>query len=388
MSTPTSDLEARSLSGLESAILLGLAGKAEQMFARPDHYLSYPLALWGLDPEEFHAAVNDPLSAPGVRGQADFSDLVNRIPTGVIWLPRQGTRLWDIHAAVLDADLAEVVRTPADEAAFDEAFELLKVADGELFVDSPMVVSYEQCRDAYIAAVQEFNNRAGQAELSDDPDVVEQWEIDKDSLQAAVDEANDAWETDGHRAAVERARDVMRNLGSRSPAQVWQGYRKLFDPDLEEIFFKTGPEGLRFVPTGYIPTDVAHTAWATITLTADELTRLAAGAPEELRDRLGATELGNDVVSVAVEYSMATVHRSWWTPDPYYSDAWRFHDPDRVLSDGHHPPSGDCTATVSALILVRNIRITKQQPRANEPSGRVRQPPSRRRPPRPRRRHR
>ena len=360
---------------LDAPIFLGLVGKAEQVFSRDGHFLSFPLSLWGVDPDELAAAVNDPLSEEGVHGEAEFADLVNRIPTGVLWQPHQGTRLWDVHGDVLRADLAEGTRTPKDEAAYEEALSVLKVEQDGALVDSPTVVEYERCRDAYIAAVQEFNNRQSQAELSEDPDVTDRWENDRAALRKAVDEAADAWDTDGKRAVVEEARGTFLDIGSRSPAQVWESYREQFDPDLEEIFFKTGPQGIRYVPTGYIPADVVDSAWASMKLTHDDLATLGERAPEELRDRLDAQPLQDDVVSVALEYSTITPHRPWFERAPYTSRAWRFPDANRILSDGQSPPAGECPAYVTGLVLVRNIALERRE-REPEPvsehSGRSR----------------
>lgn len=344
--------------GISAALVLALAGKAVRVFGRDGHYLSFPLSPWGLDPEQLHAVVNDPLSDAGVRGEADFADLVNSIPTGVLWRPREGVRLWDVHADVLGAILAESPQSPQDAARHDEALALLKVADGDRLADSQVVTEYEQLRDAYIAATQEYNNRASEVELSDDTAVQKQWEADRPALQDEVDAARTAWETEGHRGDVDAAREVLQELAARSPRQAWKGYRRLFDPSLPEIFYKTGPEGQRYVPTGFIPTDVVDTAWATMTLSAGEMQTLAEQAPEELRSRLqdGARDTG--LGSVTVEYSTITPHRGWWTPAPYSSRAWRFADPDRILSDGGDPPSGECTAYVTGVVLVRNISVT------------------------------
>lgn len=360
--------------GISAALVLALAGKAVRVFGRDGHYLSFPLSPWGLDPEQLHAVVNDPLSDAGVRGEADFADLVNSIPTGVLWRPREGVRLWDVHADVLGAILAEAPQTPQDAARHEEALALLKVADGDRLTDSQVVTEYEQFRDAYIAATQEYNNRANEAELSDDTAVQEQWEADRPSLQDEVDAARKAWENEGHRGDVDAAREVLRELAGRSPRQAWQGYRRLFDPSLPEIFYKTGPEGQRYVPTGFIPTDVVDTVWATMTLSEGEVQTLAEQAPEELRSRLGDGARDTGLESVTVEYSTITPHRGWWTPAPYSSRAWRFADPDRILSDGSDPPSGECTAYVTGVVLVRNISVTRRS------AGSAREADERRRP--------
>lgn len=371
---------------LDAAVLLGLVGKAREVFARDGHLLSFPLSLWSFDPVELEAAVNDPLSPAGTRGAARFADLVNCIPGGVLWQPEGNTRLWDVHADVLGAALAKGTRTPTQEAEYAVAQSVLNARVGDRLVDSVAVVAFEEYRDAYISAVQEFNHRHSQAQSTDDPALTAAWERDRDELQEAVDEAMTDWEALGHRAAVRQARKTVRDLAARSPVMVWQGFRKLFDPDLPEIFFTTGPGGVRYVPTGYIPADVVDSAWATMTLTRAELEALAPQAPGELTSRLGASGLDETLATVTFEYSWVTPHRPWFTPDPYHLGCWRFVDGHRLLSDGGDPPDGECPGYVTGLVLIRNVALENRVPAA-EPKAPDTPPrrPSRREPRTPRR---
>ena len=228
---------------------------------------------------------------------------------------------------------------------------------GEPPEPSAKVVAYERYRDAYLAAAIEYNNRRGEASMaSSDLAVKAAWEAEEPTLRTEVQDASAAWSGPGNRAEVEDARRVVRDLGSESAQVARAGYRKLFDPDLPEIFFRTSADGLSYLPTGYMPTDVADVAWPRITVSADELAVLADSAPEELRSRLGSS--GDAGISmVSFEYSYVTVARPWFTPQAFASTGWRFREPERFLSDGGSPPKGECTAYVTGLVFARNITV-------------------------------
>ena len=345
--------------GIEASVLLGLAGKAARVFAEPGSFLSFPLSPAIMERRRFRSIVDDPMSPEGIRAQCEFSLLVNEVPDGAVWSPSADQLLWDVYGDVLTlADLGEATRSEDQERDYQAAFATLyrTLPDGTT-ADSPTVVTYEQHRDAYLAAAQEYNNRKSQAELGGDGDVQEQWRRDEPALRALVDEAGQDWATAGQRAAVDDARRVLRELSASSPQQAWADYRKLFDPDLPEIFFRTTAEGLMYVPTGFAPGDVTETAWPSISVGRDELRSLADSAPEALRARLsGGTDVGA-IDSVSFEYSAVTVLRPWFAPEALASRAWRFYDTQRVLCDGGVPPHGECTAWVCGMVLTRNITI-------------------------------
>jgi hypothetical protein len=347
---------------IDASVVLGLAGKATDVFAEPDTYLSFPFAPYGFDQSRLRALVDDPMSAEGLQALAEFSLLVNEVPNSQIWQPDSADRLWDIYGDVLDAvELAELPRTAEEEADYRRAFDLLYETSPEgTVVDSEIVLTYEQHRDAYTAASQEYNNRKGQAGTTTDPAVKAQWGVDEPLLLERVAEAEQDWAVAGHRGEVDDARRLIRELGSRAPVMVWSGYRKLFDPDLPEISFRTSAEGWAFVPTAYLPSDVVDLEWPTISVSRSDLPGLAEKAPEELRSRLAGGSNDGLIESVSFEYSSVTVSRPWFAPEAFGSRAWRFYEPNRVLSDGGTPPTGECTAYVRGLVLARKITIRRR----------------------------
>ena len=361
------------MASIDATVVLGLAGKVNQVFADEDAYQAFPLAPIGLKADSLRAMITDPLSTAGSQAHAQYSLLVNEIPCGPIWQP-DGDRLWDVYGDLLTGGLVELLekpQSPEQKTAYDRAFNMLyqKGADG-IPVSSPAVVAYERHRDAYIAASIEYNNRKGEAEMSSDEAVEQAWADDEPALRAAVDDARVAWNGPGNRVTVDAARQVLSEQGTDSPAAVWEGFKKLFNPLMPEIFFRTTVENLSYVPTSYLPSDVTDTAWPRITVTADELKQLAELAPAELRNRLGGSaDAGIDMVSF--EYSYVTVSRPWFTPQLFASHAWKFKEPGRVLSDGGSPPTGGCTVYVTGLALARNITVQRKSEQADEPPNLV-----------------
>ncbi|WP_298440903.1 LysM peptidoglycan-binding domain-containing protein [Gordonia sp. (in: high G+C Gram-positive bacteria)] len=345
------------MAGIDAQVVLGLAGKLGQVFADDGTYQAYPLSPIGLRAEHLRSLVTDPLGA-GIGPHAEFSTLVNSIPAGPVWNSTEQGSLWDVYGDVLTrAELIEDGWDPSEKAKYDAAFGLL-YENSEDGIPRPTATAleYERYRDRYLAATTEYNNRRGEAELSDDADVKDRWARDEPTLRAEIEAAGAAWSGAGRRAAVDQARQTIRDIGSTLPAAVWAGARTLFDPAIPEIFFRTTTEGLRYLPTGYIPSDAVDTAWARMTVTADELCRLAASAPEALRSRLGGSTT-TPVKLVTFEYSYLTVNRPWFTPQLFASTSWRFPAGVERLSDGGSPPTGRCTAYVTGLVLARNITV-------------------------------
>ncbi|MFF0265966.1 hypothetical protein [Kribbella sp. NPDC004536] len=345
------------MTGIDATVVLGMAAKVDQVFAEEGTYHGFPMAPIGLTADSLRAMVKDPFGA-GAAAQAQFSLLVNEIPDGPLWQP-DGDRLWKVYADVLAAEVDDVPRTPEQEAAYRSASALLYVDNGGRLVPSPAMVAYQQYRDAYLAASQEYNNRRGEAELSADPAVKARWTADEPVLAAAVADASTAWTVQGRRAEIEKALQTIRDLGSTSPIMMWEKYRQLYDPTGSGDPSLTSVDGLNYLPVGILPSDVVDVDWARITVTADELVQLVARAPAELRDRLaGGGDSGTEVLTF--EYSFVSVLRSWFAPEVFGSHAWRFADRSRVLSDGGSPPKGECTAYVSGLILARNVTVQRR----------------------------
>ena len=94
------------MAGIDARVVLGLAGKMGQVFVDEEAYQAFPLAPIGLKADSLRALVADQFGA-GANAQAQFSLLVNGIPSGPLWRP-EGSRLWDVYGEILSgAELLE-----------------------------------------------------------------------------------------------------------------------------------------------------------------------------------------------------------------------------------------------------------------------------------------
>jgi hypothetical protein len=346
----------------DADVVLGVAAKASQVFAQDDTFFSYPLVPIGFRQDDLRGMVAG-TTAEGRKTLAEFSYLVNAIPTGPLWSPLPDDYLWEVYGDVLStARLADSTRTKSEEAAYERAYSYLHDVhrDGSVS-DAEAVLRYRQYRDAWLVLAEEYKNAAAEAEAASDPDVAKRWkEVTEPALREKQGEIERQWSTDGHRAEVEEAQQVEEELSQRSPAAAWAGYRKLFDPATPEIFFATDPDGGRYVPTSLRPSGVLDGAWGQMNLTREELTTLAAGAPAALRERLGHSA-DSGVEALSFEYSSVAISRSWFAPDVFASRGWQFADASKVICDGaKESPSGRCPAVAVALVLLRNLRVSRK----------------------------
>jgi hypothetical protein len=342
---------------IDAQVVLALATKAAQVFVQDDTAFSVPLSPVVYRREDLERMVASD-TAEGLRLLAEFSALVNTIASSPVWSPAGDRYLWDVYGDVLaDADLASASRTPDEEADFKRVSELLHA--GSPGTDSPAYLAYRQFRDAWLIAQQEYKNRKGTAESSEDPAVKDAWAADEPALLGKVRECEQKWVVDGRRTEIEEALRVERRLIERSPAKAWEDYLKLFDPATPELFFATDTNVGRYVPSSLRPSNAMAVPWARITLAREELGALADAAPPALRARLPAVQ-DSAVDSLSFEYTSVAVGRPWFCAAALTSRAWRFSDNAKILSDGAEEPHGLCPSYVAALVLARSITVTRQ----------------------------
>ena len=353
---------------IDAQVVLALATKAAQVFAQNGTYLSIPLSPLAYRSDAI-SAIQDQ-TPEGARMEAELSCLVNRIPDGPIWGPVGERYLWDVYGDVLaNAELASTKRTAKQEKKYRAALAVLTVKgpDGRR-VESPKVVAYRACRDAWLTAQQEYNNEKGHVELSGDAAAKAQWEaVDEPALRLHVEDAREKWATEGHRAKVDDARAVVRRLGDRSARSTWQTYLERFDPEMPAIYYRSDAELGQYVPTGLRPSAFVDRDWYRITLEAAELATLAGEAPAELRQRFPSNG-GSGIGTLSFEYTSVGVSRGWMAPEVFESRAWRLAVGEPPLSDGAAEPQGRCTAYVAGLVLARNVTVTPNPPPATPPT--------------------
>jgi hypothetical protein len=344
--------------GIDAGVVLGVSGKLRTIFDEEGTFLAFPLSPQAYEQDELQGLARGE-TAEDLRRAPEFSRLVNIIPDGPRWPPSDPRFLWTVYEEVLYRTLlAQPSRTPEEEAAFTRAAALLHGVgeDGDV-VDSEAMRTYRQLRDAFLVTWEEYRNQEGKAALADD-EAKRRWEeVDGPALKAQVDDLRRRWELEGRKDEIEEAQRVERWLGDRSPAATFGRWRAAFDPSLPGMFVKDDAAGGPFVPTTYRPSDALEHPWYSISLSKDDLAKLATEAPEDLRERLGEASTST-IESLSFEYSSVGLLRPWFSSDAFASRAWKFSDGTRFLSDGGDPPSGECPAYVAGLVLARNITAT------------------------------
>jgi hypothetical protein len=342
---------------IDAQVVLALSTKASQVFVQDDTAFSVPLSpvvYRGQDLDRMLAAD----TAEGMRLLAEFSVLVNTIGSWPVWSPIADRYLWDVYGDVLaDADLASASLSAEEQADYARAVELLH--GGGEGTESPAYLAYRQCRDAWLSAQQEYNNRKGTAEISGDQAVKDAWAAEEPVLLSKIRDSEQRWATDGRRIEIDEALRTERRILDRSPAKAWQEYTKLFDPATPEVFFANDTNVGHYVPSTLRPSNAVDVPWARITLGRAEIDALAVAAPPELRSKLPA-DASSTVESLSFEYTSVAVLRPWLSSAVFSSRAWRFSDGTKVLSDGAPSPHGLCPSYVAALVLARSISVTHQ----------------------------
>ncbi len=341
---------------MTSAVALALMAKAAAVFGGSDTFLSFPLTplSFAKDQLDFLNAGTNPSAA--LENASQFARIINQMPSGPVWPTVDTGPLWQEYTRVLQqAQLANEQRTPDEDTQYQAALAYLYVTNGGVQAPSAAVIAYNQYRDAYLNAKQQYTSRSIAAASSTDPAVKAQFASDQPSLQASVDAALTAWETAGFKAPVEDARRTEQSLGALSPATTWSRWMQNCDPD---VVAQTDLEGAEFMPTAFAPSSAIDGGlWQQFTMAGDEVAQLVQGAPAQLAARLGAGD-PIDVASVDFECTSVTVQRPWFTSDVFGARFWKLNIPPTVISDGATPPNGTIPGYTVAIVFARNVSVT------------------------------
>ncbi len=341
---------------MDSTIVLALMAKAKRVFERERTFLSFPIAPIAYTPEELSFLTGEVSTNPQQLRMAEFSRLVNLIPEGSVWPPSEERYLWDVSEDIMkeNVQFAISTRTPEEEVSYQEAFRLLyEVGEDNLRRNTPIVVAYNQYRDAWFTAQEDYNSHKVEAEFSNDPAVKARWEqVDEPRLRAKIEAIESEWRVKGFQEKVEKAQRIESALGSKSPSTTWDAWDKLFDRDIDmQIDTNNQP----FVISGISPSNALQVSeWLKFTLTGAEANQLITTAPTELRNLLSPNPVDLEIDSITFEYTSAGVSRAWLATDVFKARFWRFPDPTLLLSDGKIPPSGRLPAYVAGLVFARH----------------------------------
>jgi hypothetical protein len=343
---------------VDSIAVKGIAAKVQEVLAAPGTLLSFPLQPIAYADQDLRFLSPGGLTTTQSQTLAEFSELVNRLPlASQVWRDDgSGRHLWDVYAEMLGAELADSERTPAEQAAYQQAYSYLRLPgpDG-LDHPSPVLTGYQACQSAYLTALSAYKTGQGGS--------------DADALKAASDMAWREWKLSGHKDDVEAAMLTLLTLGDKDPSVVWSRYRMQFDPT-EPTAYQTAPNGMRYATTGFAPSGVMDVPWVRMSMSRDELMAAASGASAELASALGDDGSAGTVQEISFDFTAVDVMRAWFDKAMFESRGWRLRDGGGLLSDGSTPPAGSCPAFVTKVVFARNISVTRTRP------GGGKQPPT------------
>jgi hypothetical protein len=352
----TSDLTA---TAVDSSAMLGLVARLHQLLTDDDHLVGVP-AVPTVYPDS-RLRFDGPLDVAGANTLAEFSELLNRIPTFPVWSSTAIVHLWDVYGEILAADLAQSSLTSEEQHSYEAATAYLYETGANGSVPSAALRDYRSARQTWLQADVDYRQAQQAASMSADPNVRDQWtRVDEPRLRQVRDDAFTAWQTTGHKDQVEDALRELAELASKSPSATWKRHRDTFSPNLPDQY-STAPNGVRYAPTFYAPASTLDAPWSHAVLPRDVLLALVGQAPPEVTAALGGA-IDDSVQSLAFDYSVVSVVRPWL--DPFMelagSRGWRLPDGAAPLSDGGDPPRGRCPAYVESVALARNLQITRR----------------------------
>ena len=345
---------------MDATAQLALMTKLKIIFEKDDIFLSFPVTMAGLSytPEQltFVPMVQD------MPHFLEFSELTNALPTGALFQPSldDSSLLGSEYLKILkSAQLAQGALTAQQNTDLQQARAFLYAQDPDgLPTPSASVIAYQQYQQAWFKATQNYKAAQTTAQMSTDPQVQAQWQnTDEPQLRAQVDAAQNDWVIKGFKAQVEQAMQVEQRCAAQSPSLVFSDWLSQCNADLAS--FTDPSTNQSFLPTIFSPHDVLEQAvWPNLSITGAEIPNLVSQAPAELTKVVGTTSGSSIVDSVTFEYCSVSLTRTWFRPDVFWSQFWRFPDSATQLSDGNVPAQGEWPAYITAVIFARNVAVT------------------------------
>lgn len=319
---------------------------------------------------------------------ADFSDLVNTIPTARGRWEQNDRKVYDQYARVLQTSVYPVSQlSDAEEDRLEKAKSLLnKEAEAidlitgdvkKVIVDSPLYEIYQERQEAYISELIKY--RTLQADLTarpEDQEAIQKWNLLSPAYEERVNAAKRRWIAGG-KEVVENAIGAINALEGRGYFKYWL--------DLEERRVRSirrNADGEEYLVTKFFPAkfwDDAHKdSWTQFSMKHTEVHKIDTSSEKKWGGGASAgfglwnfggsashheikkdSESDDSFESVEFDALRVPLRRTWWDANVFVSRAWQF-DPDldsTPLSDGGDPPKGAMVGYVSALILARNVKL-------------------------------
>lgn len=353
---------------MESDVQLAIMEKARRIYGEETTFLTFPIAPYIYEPD--HIDFNSDTEDVGIQALvlAEFSRVVNLIPSGVTHPPDEERYVWDVYSDVMaKAQVATSDRTADEDAQFKKVFDyLFNESEEGLHGPSEQLSRYQEYFDASILLRQQFNANKLDAELSDSAGVKTQWEsVDQKEWKKKIGDLESEWQEKGFKIKVERAKRIYHALIARSPERTWHDWAGLFDPDFDT---KTDSTNLRYVETRYAPINATQNdSWVSYRLVADVAKKLIKDAPEHLRQKLDPNENGlENIESIELEYSSAKVVRPWFASQAFKAPFFKYPE---LISSGDDATEGLCASYVTAVVFARNIKVNYKKKPATPAAG-------------------
>lgn len=343
------------------------AKKTFQAFLMPGLSISPRDLEFALEPTESNLTRDEALNMA-----ANYARLVNRIPHFSHCWSSTGGLLWNEYETILtQAIVASSEPIPEEIEKFEKARNFLyqrqEITDllgtRTAIVDSPFLSTYKQYQEAYLQAEFEYNTLQQTALDSTDPQVVQEWQLNKSIYQRRVDTARKNWITKGYKNEVDKAFAFINQIGRRNPQLLWTKWREEF-----ELFKLTDPENQDFYLTYFSPTHFyqpgAEQQWQQITLNFSEGEIPSSGETDTSKELLSGNgsstaEQQADLLlsSLTVDLIQVQIMRPWMNPSIFESRFWTWPDEREPLSNGKEPPQGTLPAYAISIVVARNLNM-------------------------------
>lgn len=352
---------------MDATVQLTVLEKLRGIFAEQGSYLACPQtpAIYGRD--RLEGVGKGSSTAADLAFESAWIRSVNFIPTAGVLLPNELAYLWD---GLTELRMQQII--VADGGAAGPAADIIKAAETMLYEDPSAEIraftakykTYLMLQDLHREAVQLYQQRQLEALQSTEEAVRTFWtETAEQSYRADIEGALFRWEHEGYKSDIENAQRVLVEAAEAKPTAQWTRWMSQFASEIDSAHDLSLIE---FAPTSFSPAGItAEANWANATVDGAQYELLVSNAPPDLKQRLYSADPG--YVSVSFEFARLEVERAWFPRRAFESRIWKTLGNSPIFSDGGDPPKGRLPGYVTAVILVRNVQVTKRAPPVHPP---------------------
>lgn len=261
--------------------------------------------------------------------------------------------------------------------------DLITDAETEVTEPSPMVNAYFQKMAAYGDAALEYNAARTAALAASNPEAVHYFAQNANILRNKVKAAMSQWVSEGYKEDYEKISAYIEQVSQRDMSLLKQEY----GDDLEKARLTGLSTGSDFYYTSLVPGNFATASgWTKFTFSSSDYEShrdssysnsrwstsgsagfLGIGATAAHSSARGRSEINSnfelDSFNLSFEICQVPIVRPWFKMPFLMSKSWRFDQNNPTvkscaISDGEAPPKGMMPAYPSAVIFVRNLKLT------------------------------